>query len=601
MVLLADFTNTTGDPVFDGTLRQALAIKLEESPFLKLASDAETRETMSFMGLADEELVTVEHGLEICQRQGNKAIVTAEIAPLGASYVVTVTALGCLGGDVLARHQAQASSPEGVLPALSEVSSEVRRSLGESLASVQAFDVPISQASTSSLEALKAYSVGVRMRGKGLEEDSLRHFKRAIELDPEFAMAHASLGVVFSNLGQPREYAEHMRIAYERRDRVNQAERSYISAHYHQAVTGDFEKIIETYEMWTELYPRALVPVNNLAAHYNWTGEIEKAVAPAERALELGPEQAWPHRELIQAYLQAGRLDEARRVLDDALAKGFELFELQRLGYYLAYLEGDAEGMRAVAGEQPGPPLWLLAEQANVAASAGRLARAMELLREVADGLLAAGLDEMATEVLAWAARNQAFFDDGGAAEILVAEARSIASNSALYDNALALGWAGADEEAMRIIEQMEVYGQPGTQTLEREKPIAVAAVLLSQGDPSATLESLAPVPVVERRYLIAFYLRGMAQLELGDGAAAAAEFDKIQQVPGVRPTCPLHTLTHLGLARAHALSGDLGASRVAYEEFFTLVEEADVGLPLIEAARAEYADLSDRPGRGGT
>jgi len=595
VVLLIDFVNSTGDSDFDGTLRQALAVKLEESPFLKLASDRQIRETMRFMGLEDKAPVTVEYGHDICQRQGNKALITGEIAPLGSSYVITLGAIACLSGDVLAREQIQASTKEQVLGAVGEGATSLRRKLGESLASVLQFDVPVEQATTSSLKALKAYTMGNEKRNQGKEAESIPYFQRAIELDPEFASAYARLGTVYINLMEWDKGVEQKSRAYALRDRVSELEKSYISAHYHADVTGDIDKQIEAYKLFRDNYPRAWTPSNNLAVLYGGLGRFDQEIVEARRAVELESERAVPYATLVTALMHQNLFDEALERIAEALAKNLSHYEIHQHAFGVAFLRDDEMAMRSSLEATAGTAgeAWLLHEAAGAAASRGRLTESRRLMRQAVEVSERFGFESQAAYFMAEGARREAAFGFFGTAQEMTLEALSVSrSRNSLQVAAITLAVAGATEQALEIIAELGTRYINDAYIQGASIPIAKAAVLLEEDDALGAVEILQTAKPYESRYLFAIYLRGVAYLAVPDPEAASSAFTRLLELRGVDSTFPVHTLAHLGMARAHGLSGEIEASRAAYREFFALVEEADAGLPLIEAARVEYADL---------
>ncbi|TNF71153.1 MAG: serine/threonine protein kinase, partial [Acidobacteria bacterium] len=383
VVLLTDFVNTTGDPVFDDTLKQALAVKLEESPFLNIFPERQVMQTLQYMGRSADVPLTVEIGQEICERQGIKALITGEIAPLGNNYVVTLAAQECVTGRSLARGQTEVASKEEVLAAVGQSATNIRQELGESLASIERFDAPVEQATTSSLEALRAFSLGMQTRAQGTDEESVRLFRRAIEHDLEFAMAWARLGTVYGNLDQSNAAAEATSEAFDLRDRVSENERLYIESHYYGGVTGEIDKEIESYELWKQTYPRDWTPWNNLSWLYYRTGDFQKAAEEGLQALNLEPEHPLPYTNIGRAYLNLHRLDDAKTIYDGALAKGFEYYSLITGRYEVAYLQGDEKTMTEMVRMMAGKPgeARIRELQAGVAASQGRLDEARSLFR----------------------------------------------------------------------------------------------------------------------------------------------------------------------------------------------------------------------------
>ncbi len=594
-LLLTDFVNTTGDPVFDGTLKQALAVKLEESPFLNIFPDERVRETLRLMERSPDERITRTLGREICQRQGVRALMTGEIAPLGSHYVVTLNALSCAGGDSLARQQVEAESKEEVLEALGRAASKMRRKLGESLASLERFDAPIEQATTSSLEALQAFSLANEQRAKAGDQAATPFFERAIELDPNFAMASARLGVIYSNSGESELAVEQIRKAYELRDRVSEAERLYLTAQYHNIVRGDADKTIETYELWKQTYPRDWTPYNNLAVGYSFTGQLEQAAEAAREALRLNPDHVFPYAGLALSYIWLNRLEEAKATLRQALARGFETPAVHQGFYAIAFLEGDREEMArqvAAVADQPGGHQMLNLE-AGAAASAGRLQEARERAQRAVELAERYGFTESAAALTAFDSAREADFGNLDRAREQSRNALALSrGQQAMTVAAAVLARCGATQEAEALITELAERFPTDTLMQAVSLPMARASLALERGDPAEAIEHLEAVAPYERAYLGALYLRGQAYLELEFGAAAVAEFQKILDLKGVFPTLQIHVLARLGLARGHALASNLAASRRAYQDFLALWKDADEDIPLYREAQAEYEEL---------
>jgi serine/threonine protein kinase/tetratricopeptide (TPR) repeat protein len=593
-LLLTDFVNTTGDPVFDGTLNQALAVKLEESPFLNVFPEEKVNETLRFMERSPDERVTRAVGREICQRQGIKAMMTGEIAALGSRYVVTLNAVDCLSGDSLARQQVEAASKEEVLGALGKATTEIREQLGESLASLTRFDAPIEQATTASLEALKAYSLGDRERATSGDEAAAPFFERAVELDPNFALAHARLGAIYGNQGDERAIA-HRKKAFELRDRVSELERLYISAHYYNSVVGDTQKAIETYELWERTYPRDWSPANNLAVQYQLDGQYEKSIEAAQRALALNPAHVFPPTNLGWSYLFLGRFDEARSVLQQALDRGLNDEGVHWGLYMLAVVEGDAEAMREHGAWSRGKmsEVFQLTIESWGAVNGGRVGEALDLRRRAVEAAQRFDFAEGAALVSAQVAA--ALIDVGRVPQGLRLAEEALGLSTAqnvvvVAAPALALG--GARERAEGLARDLETEWPQSTAIQTRYLPLLRAALALEAGEPAKVLDELAPARVYERAQLEVPYLSGLAYLELADGQGARQEFEKILALPGVWPTWWLHSLARLGAARADALAGDVEQARRGYQDFFALWRDADADIPLLQQAEAEYEAL---------
>ncbi|NHZ73322.1 MAG: protein kinase [Nitrospirae bacterium] len=594
-LLLTDFVNTTGDPVFDDTLKEALAVKLEESPYFNVYPEEKVRETLELMERSPDERVTRSIGREICQRRGIKAMMTGEIASLGSQYVVTLNAIDCQGGDSLARKQAEAGSKEEVLAALGDATTQMRRGLGESLASLERYDAPIEQATTPSLEALQAYSLGDRERAKAGDLAAIPFFERAVELDPNFAIAHARLGTSYGNLGRGHDAVEHREKAFELRDRVSELERLYITAHYYNGVVGDLDKTIETYELWQRTYPRDWTPANNLAVLYLSSGQLEESLEAARSALELQPDHIFPYGNMGWSYMRLGRLDESRASFQQALDRGYDDSLLHDGLYLLAYLEGDAAAMQEQVAWHVGKPseAFNLGLQSFAAANAGKLAESRQLAAKAAEVARRIGFVEGAALTSANQAAMHVNFGIDGEARSLATEAWELApTRDVLVEVAPTLALTGATEEAEEVMAEIASRFPTDTLINAANLPIAHAALALDRGDPEDAIAELQAAIPYEREFLYAPYLRGEAYLQSGDGAAAVVEFQKILDLPGVWPVYWLHSLAHLGIARGHAMTGDTAEARRKYQDFLALWADADEEIPIYQQARSEYAAL---------
>ncbi len=596
VLLLTDFVNTTGDPVFDGTLKQALAVKLQESPYLNLLSERQVQDTLKLMNRPTDERVTPEIGQEICERRGIKAMVTGEVASLGESYVVTLNAVECLGGESLARQQVEASSKEGVLAAVGDAAVKMRQGLGESLASIEQFDAPVEDATTSSLEALKAFAMGDRTRIEATEEESIPLYKRALELDPDFAFAHARLGNAYANLREYDNAVFHKSRAYELRDEVSERERLYITGHYHGTVTGDLNKLIETYELFKQSYPRVAVAPNNLCSDFNKFGWFERALEECTLALSLDPEEPLHYTNRAESLRYLGRFDESKALLDEALEKGFVRSSIFNWRYLSAYIDGDhatmdrmLEAMVGVPGESE-----ILFFKAEGVAASGRLEEANRLNRRAIDTARSYGFNERAADLTAKSAGWDAAFGLLDRAAEKSAQALEIArSRNTMPMAAGTFALAGATRESESMISELaERYPETDTEIFSVWLPIARAALELQRNNAAAALEQLEIAAPYERGFLPVIYLRGQAYLMLDQADQAKGEFEKILDLRGVNPTRPVHTLAHLGLGRSLAANGEATLARLQYEKFLDLVRNSDDGLPIVEAARDEYPNI---------
>jgi tetratricopeptide (TPR) repeat protein len=596
-VLLADFTNHTGDPVFDLTLREALAVQLSQSPFLAIVPDDRVRETLRMMTRPADERLTHEVAREVCERQGAKAVLEGQLAALGTSYVLTLEATDCSAGETLAREQAQVEGKERVLSALGRMASSMRARLGESLATVRRFDVPIEQATTRSLDALKAYALGVAQRAKGDEMGAIPFLEHAVMLDPAFASAHSALSAIFGSLGEPGERASHARLAYDSREHVTERERLFIEYQHHDAI-GDEQRAIQILEMWKQLYPRDYRAPNALAVARARLGQYERAIEEALEAERRNPAHPFPRSNLAHAYRGAGRLAEARRTAEAAIADGVETLPLRRLLYQVALVEGDAAVAAQVLEWGRGRPreFDLIGAQAQAMAHAGQLSRARSLYLRTVELARRQGLGQVALGYAAQAAVTEALY--GSRAEAL-RQAREVLklepSGAPRLRAAAALAVAGAADEAERVIAASRDGAADDAFVELVYRPVAEAAVALARGRPAAVLKALEPAAPYELGSVALFspvYQRGRARLLQGDAAGAIREFETVLARRGVDPFSPLHALARLQLARARSLAGDAAGSRADYDRFLELWAAADADLPLLVAASRERETL---------
>jgi serine/threonine protein kinase/tetratricopeptide (TPR) repeat protein len=600
-VILADFTNSTGEPVFDGTLKQALAVDLEQSPFLNILSDSKVADTLRLMGRAPTEHVNAEIGKELCLRSGSKAVIGGSISNFGSEYVVVLDAVAC-SGDSLAKERAEASSKEGVLKALDTSAAALRTRLGESLVSVQKFAVPV-EATTPSLEALKAYSIGiVTGRTKG-DAEGVPFMKRAIELDPNFAMAYAGLGIEYSNLGQPSLASEYARKAYSLRDHVSDRERYRISAFYFQNVTGEIDKAIEAYQLWAKSYPRDMIPHGNVGSLYSSLGEYDKAIAETEAAQRLEP-TITDYANLATDYLAVNRTDDARKALDEAQRNHFDGLFIRSDLYSLAFLENDAAEMTrqvAWAAGRPGEEDQMLNDEADTQAYDGHMSKANDLARQAADSAVRADAKETAAQWVVLQGLREVEAGDPNAARQSVARALALApGRDVRVLSALVFARAGEIAKARAIVDALKKSESTNTFLKVYWLPVIEASIDLAEHAPDRALIALEPslpyelgAPAPENTgTLQPAYLRGLAYLAEKNGAAAAAEFQKVIDHRGIVQNFLLGSLAQLQLARAHAMSGDNVKAKAEYQEFLTLWKDADPDIPVLREAKAEAAKV---------
>ncbi len=596
-VLLADFDNKTSDPVFDDALKQALTIQLSQSPFLNIISDRKIEETLRLMGQPGQR-VTPELAREICVRTGSKAIVLGSISNLDTQYVIGLSAVGCGSGETLVTEQEQAANKPAVLKTLSKMATELREELGESLQTVEKFDVPM-EATTPSLEALKAFTMGGRTRRKSGDAESIPFFKRAIELDPEFALAYAGLARSYFNLNQAGLAAENATKAFELRDRVSERERYRISSTYYHAVTGELEKAAEVYEMWSKSYPRDDTPSLNLGVVYQQLGQYDKAVVETEKAAKLAP-SATAYGNLAFEYIALNRLEDADKVLQQAQASGFDGLDIRGNLYLLSFLQGNAHGMEqqlAWAMGRPGDEDAMLSGQADTEGYYGRQKLARDYSRRAAEAAVRANSKETAALWRAAGGLREAEFGNAAAARQNVEAALALSSGrSVKLVAALALARAGDGAGAKKLVEPMKSPAPTDTLLKLYCLPTVDAAIAINAGNPAEAVQVLEATMPYELGgplgfpYLYPSWVRGQAYLALHNGPAAAAEFQKAIDHRGIGLNEPMGALARLYLGRAYAMAGETEKAKKAYEDFFGVWNGADGEIPILMEAKREFA-----------
>ena len=595
-ILLADIVNTTGDSVFDGTLKQGLAVQLGQSPFLNLFSDTRVRQTLRLMGRSPDERVTAEVGREICQRQGLKALITGSIASLGSHYVLTLEALNSQSGEVLAREQAEAESKEQVLKTLSLAAINLREKLGESLNSLQRFDAPL-EVTTSALEALKAYSLASDQSSRGKWLEAMEHYKHALELDPNFASAYSGLAVCYANTGQPKLAAENAAKGYPLRDRVSEIEKLRISSFYYFYVTGELEKYIEVLELYKQTYPRDDRPYINLSVAYDRVGQWEKSAEEAGEAIRINPHTVAPHGNLARALMRLNRYDESLAVLNRAFQQlKLDSEHLHTWIYNIAFIRGDAATMKHEVESLGGKQNEYIAFdwQTNSASFAGRWRLAQDFSRRSIDLAAHNNAKEVAAQYAAEEALRAAAFGQCVETKSATAQALSFEHNQvSLTRSSLALALCGEVSQAQSLVDELAKQYPQFTIVNGIWLPPIRAALELHHNNAAQALTELQAAS----RYEAAGefwpqYVRGLANLKLGKGSEAAVEFQKIVAGRSLAPMSALYPLAHLGLARAATLQGDAAKARKAYEDFFALWKDADGDIPVLLEAKKEYEKL---------
>ncbi len=593
-ILVADVVNTTGDPVFDGTLKKALAVGLGQSPYLNVFSDAKVRDTLTLMGKSADERVTTEIGREICQRNGVKALLTGSIASLGSQYVVTLDAINASTGDTLAEVQGRADSKEQVLKALDSTTNELRGKLGESLASIQKFDKPLQEATTSSLEALKAFTLGDVQHSASEELPAIPLYKRAVELDPNFAMAHARLGTIYGNLGQEDLAMQHRQKAYDLKNRASEREKLYITAHYY-ADSGQLEKGIAAYELYKQTYPRDTVPDDNLGLTYLGLGQYDKALEYAQDALRVDPEDSRAYAWSANAYLGLNRVEEAKAVLRTGLQRNAGVNFLHQQLVYIAYLQGDMAAMEkeeAFLKDRPSYQPVRLQQHAEIAASRGQLRQAQQLYSQAQQAAHQLQLTDNEARMVLGQAWVLALSGSSKAAVETANTALGITSSYATkLDAAVILALAGESQRALKLAAEAAKPRPDDTIVQSISLPQVQAAAVLDVS-PAKAIEILNVASPYDKVVTTVHYVRGLAYLKGRQGSEAAQEFQKILSLRNVAATDYVLSFAQLGLARAYVSQGDSEKGRTANQDFFALWKDADSDIPILREAKAEYAKL---------
>jgi len=607
-IVLADFSNKTNDPVFDETLRQGLAVQLEQSPFLSLVSDERIQKTLGLMGRPADSRFTPELAKDVCERTGGAAVLEGSISPMGSQYVLGLRAKNCRTGEVLDEEQVQAAKKEDVLNALGQIASKFRTRVGESLAMVQKHDTPLEEATTPSLEALKTYSAAMKVLYSTGSATAVPLFKRAIEIDPKFAMAHAYLGRVYGDMGESELSAESTSKAWQLRDRATDTEKFFITANYDLQVTGNLEKAQETFELWAQTYPREITPPGLLSGMiYPAFGKYEKAIEAAKTAIRLDPAFPFAYVNLATAYQFLDRLGEAEATFQQASERNQLLPDMLGQRYVLAFLKGDQAEMEqqvVLAKGTSGREASLSDQEAFVLAYSGRLQQAKMMSQRVADLAQQSGQHETAALYETAQALWEAFFGKTSAARQGAMAALKLSKGRDVeYGAALALALSGDSAGAQTLANDLGKRFPEDTSVNFSYLP-ELRALLALKGDPRKAIELLQiAVPyelgVPQSWFNGSFgamypvYVRGEAYLAAHQGTEAAAEFQKILDHRGIVASDPIGALAHLQLGRALALAGgDKTKAKAAYQDFLNLWKDADADIPILKEARAEYAKL---------
>jgi hypothetical protein len=605
-IVLADFDNKTDDPVFDGALREGLSVQLEQSPFLSIVSDQKIQQTLALMDQKPDSKLAGRTALDLCQRTASAAVLEGSIAQFGSRYNLILKAVNCLNGATLASTEAQAADKSQVLDALGKTASDIRNKLGESLGTVQKFDVPLQQATTPSLDALKAYSQGYRIMYASGSSAGVPFLKRAIELDPKFALAYATLGRLYRTLSENTEAVDYTRKAYELRDSTSEAEKYFITASYQIIVTGNLEKAEQTCLLWAHDYPRIPMPHNFLAGPiYPALGQYDKSVEQGLEILRIDPNGGpVPYANLGYDYLNLNRFDDAKAVYQKALDLGMDHPFFHYDLYAIAALENVPEQMARQVAWAAGKPEFegaQLARQADYAAYTGRLKNARLLSVRASDTATRADKKESAAAYLARSALREAWFGDADEAARRSRAALALSSDLGVqYAAALSLAYTNDLKSAQLIAVQWDKNYPEATTVRLFFVPTLRAAVAYARGKPSDAIAVLKPTSPYETgrpgtadwSAMHNVFIRGQAFLALRQGNEAATEFQKILDHRGLVLLQPIAPLARLNLARAYALQGDTAKARAAYQDFLSLWKDADPDIPILREAKAEYAKL---------
>jgi DNA-binding winged helix-turn-helix (wHTH) protein len=607
-ILVADFVNTTGDPVFDDTLRQGMEVQLEQSPSLSMVSEDGIRQALRLMGQSPDARLTGQTAREVCERTGSSAVLEGSIKPLGSEYVLDLRSTNCRTGENIDDEQVQVARKEDALDAVTRMARGFRVRAGESAAALVKHDTPLAEATTPSLEALKAYSLGWKFAASQGGEPAIPFFQRAVEIDPSFAVAYASLGLMYGSTGSSELATENVTRAYELRDRASDKERFFITGYYFGRATGNQEKAQQVCDEWARTYPREFLPHSFLGGFVdlvlaNYKGAIEEA----QKTIELNPDASLGYYLLGYNLIYLNDLRGAENAVHTAAERNLDQARMATLRFDLAYMKGDAAAMRReveLSQAHPETQDWMLDRQAFAEASEGRLKNAINLSGQAVALALQGGRREQAAVFETRPALWEAFFENSIEAKRTATAALALASNREVnYGAALALALSGDSTQAERLANDMEKRYPEDTSVRFSYLPVISAAVAVQHGGPLKAIDALqASVPYEmgsprssQTGYFGSLYpvfFRGEALLAMRKGAEAATEFQKILSHRGITIGDPVLVLAHIGLARSYALSGESAKARAQYEEFFALWKNADPDCPILKRAEAEYRNL---------
>ena len=605
-IVLSDFTNTTGDAIFDDTLKTALNVSLRQSPFLNVLSDSEVAKTLQQMTRPASTKLTPELARELCQRAGSKAYLAGTIGSLGSQYVLGLKAVNCRSGDTLAEEQVTAASKEKVLDTLGQAATKLRGEMGESLATVQKLDVPLAQATTSSLEALQAYSLGNKAQNEKGSAAALPYHQRAIQLDPNFALGYNAVGSDYFGLSEVGRASEYYTKAFQLREHASEREKLTIAADYYSSVTGELDKAVQMYQEAIESYPRYFAAYSNLGTIFAEQGQYENADEVTRQALRLAPDSVNLYDNLANYALARQRFDETRQTIHEAQARKADDFILHNALYALAFLGADSAAMAEQQQWFAGKPEYEndgLSLASDTEAYAGHLGNTRELTKRAVDSAIRADSKESAAIWQAIAAQRETAYGNATDARQQAAEALKLApaSQGVEVEAALAFAMAGDTARAESLAHDLGKRYPLDTQMQSLWLPAIQAQLALNKKNPAAalnTLQAASPIELGQINFvaniscLYHVYVRGEAYLAAGQGSAAAVEFQKILDHSGIVWNCWTGALAHLQIGRAYVWQGDTAKAKAAYQDFLTLWKDADPDIPILIAAKTEYAKL---------
>jgi eukaryotic-like serine/threonine-protein kinase len=596
-IVVGDFSNSTGDAVFDGSLRRAATVQLAQSPFFVILPDAKLEETLQGLGRPPDEKLTPTLAREVCQQAGAEAAVTGAISQHGTSYAIALEADRCVDGKSLASKEVTAAGKSDVLRSLGSAVVGLRLRLGESRDSLKEYGVPLEQATTNSLEALKAYQLGLELRARDNSLKAIPAFKAAITLDPNFAMAYAQTGSAYSNSGETIAGSQYFKRAFELRSRTTEPERFYIAGRYFDIITGELEKASENYELWQQVYPDEWLAYNALANDANQLGRYETAIKAARHVVLLNPNHAFGYTNLALGLMGANRFDEAKAVCEEAVARRRDGQVIHTILYAMAFVDRNMKAPQSETNE-PG----MLYVEAEGEAAQGKMKEASRLFRQNIAELRADGQSEGIANTLAYEALLSAVIGRTREARGMAAASLRLGrGQTVLGSNALVFALAGDAAQAKSIAEEFNRSYPLATLNMEVYAPMVQTVIAesrrLSAEEVTALMKPALPYEFGQEADLLPVYIRGQAYLAAGSGADAAKEFQKMLDHLGVDPVSPYISLAYLGLARADNLMGDKTKSLKAYEHFFQLWKNADNDIPILQTARREYRALGQKGG----